>query len=97
MSAPALPPKPSVWRVPIMVWVALLALLTLTVIAAYLPLGPVKLAVSLAIAGAKALLIAIFFMRLNKSSSLVRLTACAGFLWLIFMFMLAGTDYFTRP
>jgi len=89
--------QPSVWAIPILVWLALLALLALTVCAAYLPLHPFRIAISLGIAFMKAGLIALVFMRLNKSSTLVRIAACAGFLWLIFMFVLTATDYLSRP
>jgi cytochrome c oxidase subunit 4 len=77
-------------------FLALLGLLALTAICAGLPLGVVNFPLSLAIATAKALLVALFFMELNRSSMLVRFAACVGILWLAILLMLALADYFTR-
>ncbi len=86
----------SVWRAPLAVWAALVALLGLSVAAAYAPLGPFKTSTSLAVAGVKAVLIGLVFMRLNRSSNLVRLAALAGLVWASFLFLLAGADYLAR-
>ena len=43
------------------------------------------------------MLVGLYFMRLNRSSALVRLTAIAGVFWLSFLFIMAGADYLTRP
>ena len=88
--------RADVWRAPLMVWAALVALLGLSVGAAYAPLGPFKTSTSLAIAGVKAVLIGLVFMRLNRSSNLVRLAALAGLVWASFLFLLAGADYLAR-
>ncbi len=74
----------------------LMALLALTAICAGLPLGPVNLPLSLLIGSAKALLVAIFFMELRSSGTLVQIAAFVGLFWLAILFMLALADYATR-
>jgi cytochrome c oxidase subunit IV len=85
------------WIRPALVWAALLVLLGITVGGAYVPLGPFNTVLALAIAAAKAALVFIFFMHLTRSSALLRLAAVAGLFWLIFLFSLSLSDYFTRP
>lgn len=81
---------------PLMVWLALLVALGVTVSYALWPHGVLKPAAALAISAFKAGLIALFFMRLNKETSLVRLAAVAGVFWLSFLFLFAFADYLTR-
>lgn len=81
---------------PLVVWIALLAALAVTVAYALLPHAPLKPVVALSISALKATIIALFFMRLNKETSLVRLTALAGVFWLSFLFLFAFADYLTR-
>lgn len=91
------PGKPeSVFAAPVIVWAILLVLLFLSVGAAFAPLGSFKTSTSLAIAAIKVVLIALVFMRLNRSSNLVRLAAGAGLLWASFLFLMAGSDYISR-
>ncbi len=82
---------------PVMVWLALMALLAVTVVAAYIPLGLGNGAISMSVAAIKVALIMLFFMKLRSSSALLRLTSMAGLFWLIFMFTLTASDYLTRP
>ena len=97
MSAPVSPEeRREVWIAPLAVWAALVALLFLSLGAAFAPLGPFKTATSLAIAGVKVILIALVFMKLDRSSNLVRLAAVAGLIWASFLFLLAGADYLAR-
>ena len=86
----------SVFTAPVIVWLALMTLLFLSVGAAFAPLGPFKTSASLGVAGIKVVLIALVFMRLNRSSNLVRLAAGAGLMWAAFLFLLAGADYISR-
>lgn len=81
---------------PLKVWAALLVLLSLTFGYAYLPHGPLKTEVSIAIAVTKALLIAILFMQLRTAVWLVRLAALTGIVWLSFLYVIALSDYLTR-
>jgi cytochrome c oxidase subunit 4 len=78
------------------VWLALIALLLLTMGSAYLKLGWANGAVNLAIAFAKTLLVMMFFMHLRSAHHLLRLVAVAGFFWLALLIGLAFTDIGTR-
>ena len=85
-----------IWRAPIFAWLALGGLLAATCALAYVPLGAGNLPLSLLIAGIKAALVALVFMRLSENNALFRLTAAAGPAWLFILFLLTGADYFTR-
>lgn len=74
----------------------LLLLLGLTVGASFLPLGRFGLMLALGIAGAKALLILLFFMQVRYKSALTRLFVTTGFFWLGILFTLTLTDYLSR-
>lgn len=80
----------------ILVGVALLALAGLTTVLALIDLHGWNTAVALAIAGLKAGLILLFFMRLRFGPGLVRLVALGGLVWL--GILLGGTlnDVLTR-
>jgi cytochrome c oxidase subunit 4 len=80
----------------IVTWLALMALLAMTAAVAWVPLGWVNTAISLGIALAKALLVALVFMRLRRAHGLLRLTALAGVVTLLLLFGLSATDYATR-
>jgi cytochrome c oxidase subunit 4 len=77
-------------------WMALLVLLAATFALAHVPLGGWNTATALAIAVAKALLVALVFMQLRGSSALVALFAAAGIAWLAILFGLSAADYATR-
>ncbi len=74
----------------------LILLLGLTVGASYLPLGPFGPVAALGIAGAKALLILLYFMQVRYKSGLTRLFVGTGFFWLGILFVLTLSDYLTR-
>ncbi|HZR06333.1 MAG TPA: cytochrome C oxidase subunit IV family protein [Candidatus Udaeobacter sp.] len=76
--------------------IALLVLLAITCSIAYVDLGPYNLIVALAVAIAKAIIIALFFMHIKGSSRLLHLAAIAGVIWLLFLISLTLGDYFTR-
>ena len=76
--------------------VVLLAFLALTIGAAYVDLGPFNTGIAMAIALAKGMLIALFFMHLRYSKPLLWLFAGAGFFWLAIMLVLAMSDYVSR-
>jgi cytochrome c oxidase subunit 4 len=80
----------------VLTWIALMALLATTAACALLPLGWLNTAISLAVALAKALLVAFVFMRLKHAPALLRLAAVAGAITLVLLFGLALTDYTTR-
>jgi cytochrome c oxidase subunit 4 len=77
-------------------WLGLMLLLAVSAGLAWLRLGWINTAISLAIALAKALLVALVFMRLRRAHGLLRLTAVAGVVTLCLLFGLAGADYATR-
>jgi cytochrome c oxidase subunit 4 len=77
-------------------WAGLLVLLGLSCGSAYIALGALNAWINIAIAVVKALLVAFVFMHLSRSSGLVRLVACAGFVWLLILTALAGADFLTR-
>jgi len=75
---------------------ALLGLLALTWGFAYINLGAWNAPIALSIAVAKAFLIALFFMHLRGSRSILYLAAASGVVWLIFLLGFALSDYMTR-
>jgi len=78
------------------IYVALLALLGATVGAYYVNLGFWSIALGVAIAVVKALLIVLYFMHVRFSSRLVWIFALAGFVWLAILIGLTLNDYLTR-
>lgn len=77
-------------------WLLLLLLLGLTAGTAFLNLPGIGAVIHLGVAGLQVAVIWLLFMNLRCSNGLVRLCACAGLLWLAFMFTLTFSDYFTR-
>jgi cytochrome c oxidase subunit 4 len=80
----------------VLVWAALIALLTLTVFMAFLPLGSFKALVAYAIATAKALLVLWFFMEMRREGGIARLAMAAGFAWICVLLILSAADMLTR-
>jgi len=78
------------------VWLAVMALLGLSLGTAYLPMGRYNSIVCVTLAFIQALLVWTFFMRLRWSGLLVRLIAMVGLLWLLLLLGLSLTDYLTR-
>ncbi|MGH6985672.1 MAG: hypothetical protein ACRED9_02375 [Caulobacteraceae bacterium] len=86
-----------VWLWPLAAWLYLACALIANAGYAHIPGAPAKGLVTLLIAASQGLVVAIFLMDLRRSRPLVRLTAAAAFLWLLFMFVLSFADYLTRP
>lgn len=84
------------YRRSLLVWAALMILLLLTFGSAYLKLGAWNNAINLAIAAAKALLVAIFFMHLRRASTMLRIVAATALFTLALLFVLSHSDYATR-
>lgn len=78
------------------VWLAVIALLGLSLGCAYLPMGGYNSIVCVTIGFIQALLVWTFFMRLRWSGLLVRVIAAIGLLWLLLLLGLSLTDYLTR-
>lgn len=85
----------AVWKYAL-VYLALLALLVSTVVAAFFDLGALNNVVAVGIAMLKAGLVMLFFMHVRWSSRLIGLAAAAGFLWLLYLLSGTMTDYVTR-
>ena len=77
-------------------FVALMLLLALTVEAARHDLGRWNFAIAALIAAIKALVIALYFMEVRRSTSLTKLVIAAALLWLGILFSLSLADYWTR-
>jgi cytochrome c oxidase subunit 4 len=83
-------------RVYVMIFAALVVGTVLTVAVAGVDLGWLNTPVALAIAISKASLVVLFFMHVKYSPRLIKLTAVAGFLWLMIMVTFTLSDYLTR-
>ena len=83
-------------RTYVLVWLGLICLLVVTLASAYVPLGSLNSAINLAIAVAKALLVAFFFMHLRSAHYMLRIAATAGFFWLAILIGLSLTDFAVR-
>lgn len=85
-----------VWPRPVLVWIGLVILAAVSLFSAFVPLGAFNTAINLGIAGIMVALLWLFLMELIGLNPLIRLIAVAGFLWIIFMFALTLTDYYSR-
>lgn len=79
-----------------LVFGALMVLTIATFYVARLDLGPFVDLVAMAIAITKGALVVIIFMHVGHGSRLTKLTAAAGFVWLLIMFGFLMADYATR-
>lgn len=80
----------------LLAWVILLALLGLSVLTAYLPLGAFHPLANFTIAIIQTAIVFTMFMRLREPPAIKRVFAGAGFFWLIFLFGFGVIDYLTR-
>jgi cytochrome c oxidase subunit IV len=78
------------------VWIALMALVALTVASAYVKLGGFNLIVSLAISAAKTALVMTLYMELRREHGTTRIFAATGFFWLVLMIAPTVADVATR-
>jgi cytochrome c oxidase subunit IV len=87
------------WRPPlplIVAWLALLALLALTVALAYIPLHAFNAVAALTIASIKAGIVAAVFMELRHRGPRTLVFAGAGLFWLGILLWLGLMDFVTR-
>ena len=99
MSSETTNPSASAWRLwrrNGLIWGALLLLLLLSLVLAYVPMGVLTPSAGIAIAFAKAGLVILLFMELAKSKALIRLAAMAGAVLLAALFALTLADVLTR-
>jgi cytochrome c oxidase subunit 4 len=73
-----------------------MVLLVITLAAAAIDLGPWNIVIAMTIAVVKAALVVLYFMHVRYSSSLVQFFAGATFFWLLILFVLTLSDYFSR-
>jgi cytochrome c oxidase subunit 4 len=78
------------------IFFSLLLLTLATALLSSIDLGPFHTPVGLVIAGAKAVLVALFFMGLIHSTRLTQLVVGGGLLWLFILIFLTLDDYITR-
>jgi cytochrome c oxidase subunit 4 len=88
--------KPAPVATYLRVWVALMGLLALSLGSSYMPLRGFNTFLNVAIACAKAALVALFFMRLRSSDALVRLAAGIGVAWFLILVGLSLTDFLAQ-
>src|SRR5688572_4669926 len=78
------------------VMAALMVLLVVTVIAAFVDLGPFNMPVAMAIATVKAVLVILYFMHVKFASRLTKVFVAATFIWLAILFVMTFGDYYAR-
>src|SRR3954469_17683516 len=78
------------------VFAALIVGTALTVMVAFIDLGAMNNVLMLGIACTKALLVILFFMHVRWSTRLTWLVVASGFFWLLILFGITMTDYYTR-
>lgn len=83
-------------RGPLLVWVALVALIALTTFFGYLPLHHANAAINFPLAGIMVALVAVFLMRLDNAPGVLWLAALTGIVFLFNLFLLTFGDYFNR-
>lgn len=84
------------WRRNGLIWAALMLLLMLSLVLAYVPMGLFTPAAGVVIAFVKASLVILLFMELATSKPLIRLAALAGVFFLTAMFALTLADVLSR-
>ena len=78
------------------IFAALMVLLVLTVVAAFMPLGQMNIIVALGIAFLKAALILLFFMHFRDSDHLTWIVGAATVAWFLILVFLTLNDYNSR-
>ena len=83
-------------RVYLSIFIALMVLTLVTVLAAFVDLGPFNPAVAMAIAIFKATLVVLYFMHVKYSSRLTKLVVLTGLFFLVILLGETMMDYATR-
>jgi len=86
----------SAWRRNGIVWLVLLALLGASTAVAFVPLGFWCFPVDVALSAVAAMLVGVVSMGLDRSPTLDRLAAAAGFIFLLVMFTITACDIYNR-
>jgi cytochrome c oxidase subunit 4 len=79
-----------------LIFLLLMVGLIVTVIAAFIDLGPLNMPVAMLIATVKAALVVLYFMHVKFASRLTKVFVAASFLWLVILFVMTFMDYFSR-
>jgi cytochrome c oxidase subunit IV len=81
-----------------LVFAALMVLLVLTVVSAFLPWSTrIGIVIAMVIAIVKAVLVVLYFMHVKGSSRLTKVFVVAGLAWLAILMSFTLIDYHTRP
>jgi cytochrome c oxidase subunit 4 len=80
----------------VLIWLALVVLLSISVAGSFVFTGPINLLVSWGTATIKGALILWFFMHLREESGLSRIMAVGAVAWLAILLIMTGADYATR-
>lgn len=83
-------------KVYVLVFVTLLCLTLITVDVAFYNFGWLNIYIALMIATVKATIVVMYFMHVKYSSRLTWVFAIAGIFWMVILFTLTLSDYFTR-
>ncbi len=78
------------------IFFALLVLTVVTVAVAYVDLGAFNDLVAMAVAVTKASLVILVFMHVKNSRLMTKITVVSSLLWLLILFALTLSDYWTR-
>jgi cytochrome c oxidase subunit IV len=84
-------------RVYVTIWLALVVGTAVTVLAASQDFGRLNTPIALGIAVTKATLVILFFMGVRFNTPLTKVVVVSGFFWLLILFGLGLSDYFSRP
>jgi cytochrome c oxidase subunit 4 len=83
-------------RTYVLVWLALVALLALTLASAYLPLGWINPVLNYAISFTQAALVMLFSMHLRRAHPALKVVATVGFFGILILIALSLADVLTR-
>ena len=78
------------------IFLTLMALTAITIVVAYVNLGPWNKVVALGIASTKATLVVLYFMHVRYASRMTKLVVVSGFFFLMVLFSLTMIDYGSR-
>lgn len=83
-------------KVYVIIFGTLLLFTAITVMAAYVEMGPFNPIVALAIACIKAVLVVLYFMHIRYSSKLMKLTIASGIFMFVVLMSMTLSDYMSR-
>lgn len=78
------------------IFLTLMALTAITIVVAYVNLGPWNKVVALGIASTKATLVVLYFMHVKYASRMTKLIVVSGFFFLMILLSLTMLDYGSR-